>query len=148
MLARRKRFGLYRLGDVLPSARQAQVWKESSRRDHLTGKQLFQIIKRTDYKIGLNYVYYIMWQLRCAGWVTARKYKSETYYDKAIHSTSSELLMCRVCGRVQPALILSYKVIQKIARTYGFRIKMYTLEIRGACKRCNNVQSFNSRPGR
>ena len=80
--ASRKSFDLYRFGDVLPSARQAQVWKEFSRRDHLTVKQLFQIIKRTDHMIGqLCVLYYAAVALRLVG--HGSKYKSETYYDKA-----------------------------------------------------------------
>lgn len=123
-------------GDITATATGAQVWNEFSRRDHLTVKQLFRIIKRTDNTIGLNYVYYVMGQLRRAGLVIPRKHGPETYYDKAVHKQSPELLICRICQGVQPVEMLSPQFLEKVARTHHFRIKMHKLEIRGWCKRC------------
>ncbi len=126
--------------------------------EHVTAKQLYQLLSRKDPQIGLPTVYRTL-KLLCETGLAQeqhfdQQFGTQTQFDNVAHKGHHDHLICTSCEKIIEFENCQIEELQEeVARKNGFTIRTHKLELYGApvqlpdgaCKHCGRDLTGNTR---
>ena len=110
---------------------------ENAKQHHMSAEDIYRILLETGEEIGLATVYRVLTQFEEAGLVTRHNFEGGQSVFELDHGQHHDHLVCVRCGRVEEFVDEVIEKRQKeIAKQAGFSITDHSLNIYGACGKC------------
>lgn len=110
---------------------------EKAKQHHMSAEDIYRILLESGEEIGLATVYRVLTQFEEAGLVKRHNFEGGQSVFELDHGEHHDHLVCVRCGRVEEFVD---EVIEKrqreIAQKAGFSITDHSLNIYGACGKC------------
>ncbi len=104
---------------------------------HLTAEDVYQILNRENYDIGLATVYRVLAQFEAAGILSRHYFDKDRASYELDNGEHHDHIICTYCGKVEEFIDVEIEKRQKtIAQRYGFEMQYHALSLFGICADC------------
>lgn len=110
---------------------------EKAKQHHMSAEDIYRLLIESGEEIGLATVYRVLTQFEEAGLVVRHHFEGGQSVFELDHGEHHDHLVCIKCGRVEEFFDeMIEKRQQEIAKQAGYLISDHSLNIYGACKKC------------
>lgn len=104
---------------------------------HLTAEDVYQILAKENYDIGLATVYRVLAQFEAAGILSRHHFDKERASYELDNGEHHDHIVCTHCGKVEEFIDEEIEKRQRIiAQRYGFEMLYHALSLFGICSEC------------